>query len=91
MTSLNDTIDSLGSRDAIVRRLVPELVLLLLSATFILTGFVIGCANGAEVHRPSVAAYVLALLIVLLVFTIVDLDHSRRGFTLFPQDSEDRG
>ena len=87
ITSLNETIDSFGSRDAIVKRHVPELVLLLMFATFILTGAVIGYANGAEDHRPSIAAYVLAFLISLLVFIIIDLDRPRRGLIQVPQDS----
>jgi hypothetical protein len=87
ITSLNETIDAFGSRDAIVKRRVPELVLLLLFATFILTGVVIGYANGAEDHRPSLAAYILAFLIILLVFIIIDLDRGRRGIIQVPQDS----
>ena len=66
---------------------MPELVLLLLFATFILTGIVIGYANGAEDHRPSIAAHVLALLIALLVFIIIDLDRPRRGLIQVPQES----
>ena len=87
ITSLNETIDAFGSRDAIVKRHVPELVLLLLFATFILTAVVIGYANGAEDHRPSIAAYVLAFLIALLVFIIIDLDRPRRGLIQVPQES----
>jgi hypothetical protein len=87
ITSLNETIDSFGARDAIVKRHVPELVILLLFATFILTGVVIGYANGAEDHRPSIAAHVLALLIALLVFIIIDLDRPRRGLIHVPQES----
>ena len=87
MTSLNQMIDAFGSRDATVKRHVPQLVLLLLFATFILSGTVIGYANGAEDHRPSIAAYVLAFLIVLLVFIIIDLDRPRRGFIEVSQES----
>ncbi len=87
MTSLNEMIDASGSRDATVKRHVPSLVLLLLFLTFILTAGVIGYANGAENHRPSIAAYVLALLIALLVFIIIDLDRPRRGLMQVPQDS----
>jgi hypothetical protein len=87
ITSLNETIDAFGSRDTIVKRRVPELVLLLLYATFVLTGVVIGYANGAEDHRPSLASYILAFLITLLVFIIIDLDRGRRGIIQVPQDS----
>ena len=87
LTSLNETIDAFGSRDATIKRHVPELVLLLLFATFILTGTVIGYANGAEDHRPSIAAYILAFLIAMLVFIIIDLDRPRRGFIEVSQES----
>ena len=87
MASLNETIDAFGSRDAIIKRHVPESVILLLFATFILTDVVIGYANGAEDRRPSIAAYVLALLIALLVFIIIDLDRPRRGLIQVPQES----
>lgn len=87
ITSLNDTIDAWGSRDAIINRHVPEIVILLLFVTFILTGVVIGYASGADDHRPSFAAHVLVLLIALLVFIIIDLDRPRRGFIQVPQDS----
>ena len=68
-----------------INRHVPEVVIFLLFATFILTGVVIGYANGAEDHRPSIAAHVLALLISLLVFIILDLDRPRRGLVQIPQ------
>ena len=85
--ALNETIDAFGSRDTVVKRHVPEVVVFLLFATFILTGVVIGYANGAEDHRPSIAAHVLALLIVLLVFIIIDLDRPRRGLVQVPQEN----
>ena len=53
--------------------------------TFVLTGVMIGYANGVEDHRPSIAAHIMALLIVLLVFIIIDLDRPRRGLIQTPQ------
>jgi hypothetical protein len=78
-------IGAFESRDAVINRHVTEVVVFLLFATFILTGVVIGYANGAEDHRPSIAAHVLALLIVLLFFIIIDFDRARRGLVQVPQ------
>jgi len=85
ITALNEMIDSFGTRAAIINRCVPELVILLLMITFVLTGAVIGYASGAEDHRPSIAAHIMVLLIVLLVFIIIDLDRPRRGLIQIPQ------
>ena len=77
--SLNDTIDSFGNRNAALDRHVPELVLYLLFAVFLLTWGIVGYAAGAGGHRPSKVAYLMLVLIVLLVFMIIDLDRPRRG------------
>ena len=77
--SVNEMIDSFGRRKAAVSRHVPELIILLLMLTFVLTGAVVGIASGAEGHRPSVTAYAMVVLIVLLIVAIIDLDRPRRG------------
>lgn len=77
--ALNEMIDSYGRRQAVLERHVPELVLLLLYGTFILTGAIVGYAAGMAGHRTSLASYLMVVLIVLLVFIIVDLDRPRRG------------
>jgi hypothetical protein len=85
--SINDLIDSFGRRQAEIGRHVPEIVLLVLFVTFVLTGIVIGLSSGAEDHRPSIASYVATLVIVLVVFVIIDLDHPRHGLIEVPQES----
>jgi hypothetical protein len=85
--SLNDTIDSLGQRDAEINRHVPEVVLLLLYGTFLVTGGLVGYAAGVAGHRPSLAAYILVALIVVLSFMIIDLDRPRRGLIRIDQTS----
>jgi hypothetical protein len=85
--SINELIDSFGRREAEVTRHVPESVLLVLFTTFVMTGFVVGFACGAEQHRPSTASYIAAIVIVLMVFVIIDLDHPRRGLIEVPQES----
>lgn len=78
--SLNDLIDAFGRREAALNRHVPEMVLILLYFVFVVTASVIGYAVGIEGNRPSMATYVLIVLIVLLVFVVMDLDNPRRGF-----------
>jgi hypothetical protein len=77
--ALNDMIDAFGRRDAALDRHVPEVVLLLLYGTFLMTGTIVGYASGMAGHRASFVTYVMVALIVLLVFIIIDLDRPRRG------------
>ncbi len=85
--SLNDTIDAFGTRDAALNRHVPEVVLILLYITFLMTGSILGYGSGVSGHRASPVAYVMVGLIVLLVFIIIDLDRPRRGLIEVRQDS----
>lgn len=83
--SLNDTIDAFGSRDALLARHVPELVLLLLFGTILLTGGATGYTCGLNNHRPSMVANAFGLLIVLVSLIIIDVDRPRRGFITVDQ------
>jgi hypothetical protein len=85
--SLNEVIDSYGTRDAALNRHVPELVLFLLFGTFVLTASLVGYSSGVAGHRASFATYVLVLLIAVLVFIIIDLDRPRRGLIEVSQQS----
>jgi hypothetical protein len=85
--SVNDMIDSFGKRVAELDRHVPEVVLLLLYATLLLTGGIVGHTAGVSGHRPSMISYIMVALIVALVFIIIDLDRPRRGFILVSQKS----
>lgn len=78
-SALNDMIDALGSRDAAIERHVPEVVLMMMFATFILSGAMLGYSSGVAGTRPATPVYLMMMLIVLLVFMIVDLDRPRRG------------
>ncbi|PTX57146.1 hypothetical protein C8N43_1812 [Litoreibacter ponti] len=77
--SLNDMIDSLGARDAAINRHVPEPVLFLMFATFVLLGGVLGYNSGLTQVKAGFPIYAMLLLIVALVFMIIDLDRPRRG------------
>lgn len=77
--ALNDMIDALSSRNAALDRHVPEIVLLMLFVTFVLSGAMLGFTSGMNGSRPATPVYLMLTLIVLLVFLIVDLDRPRRG------------
>jgi hypothetical protein len=85
--ALNDAIDQFGARTAELNRHVPELILLLLYMTFILTGGVVGYAAGVEAHRPPSVTYLMIILIIILNFIIIDLDRPRRGLIKVDQQS----
>ena len=85
--SVNQLIDNFGKRDAALSRHVPEVVLLLLCGTFLMTGAIVGFGTGIAGHRPSMVSYVLVVLIVVLVFIILDLDRPRRGLIEVSQKS----
>lgn len=85
--SLNDLIDAYGRRDAALSRHVPEVVLIVLFATFLMAGGILGYASGVDGHRPTVPSYLMVLVIVLLVFIIIDLDRPRRGLIAVNQKS----
>lgn len=83
--ALNDVIDELSSRDAAIERHVPEIVLIMLYATFLLSGGLLGYASGVGRTRISATALVMPILIVSLVFVIIDLDRPRRGLIVVDQ------
>jgi len=77
--SLNELIDTSGTRAAALNRHVPEVVLFLMFATIVLTTATLGYASGIAGHRVTLAAFVLMMLIALVVYLIIDLDRPRRG------------
>lgn len=85
--AVNALIDSYGKRDAALNRHVPEVVLLLLCVTFLMTGAIVGYASGVAGHRPSLVSHIMIALIVVLVFIILDLDRPRRGLIEVSQKS----
>ncbi|WP_140912279.1 hypothetical protein [Methylomonas koyamae] len=85
--ALNEMIDNFGKRDAEMNRHVPEFVLLLLYATFLMTGAIVGYATGLSGHRASFVTHIMVGLIVVLVFIILDLDRPHRGLIQVSQDS----
>jgi hypothetical protein len=86
--SVNAMYASFNARDAEIRRHVPDQVLLLLFATFILTGFVSGYATAGLIGgKFSITTYLLFALVVIIVTLTLDLDQPRRGFIRVDQHS----
>ena len=85
--AINSMIDTYGVRIAELNRHVPELVLLLLYGSFIITGGIIGYTAGIGRHRPAIASYIMVALVVLLMSMVIDLDRPRRGFITVNQHS----
>jgi Na+/glutamate symporter len=85
--SLNDLIDTSGTRDAALNRHVPDFVLLVMFTTIVLMTATLGYASGIAGHRVTLAAFVLVVLIALFVYLILDLDSPRRGVIRVSHDS----
>jgi hypothetical protein len=66
---------------------VPEIVLWLLFATFLISGLIVGFAAGVGGRRPSWATFAMVTLILVLVFVILDLDRPRRGLIMVSEKS----
>jgi len=85
--SLNELIEASSVRHASSARHVPEIVLLVMFAAFVLSGGTLGYAAGIAGHRPMPPAYAMVLLIVAVVYLIMDLDRPRRGVIRVSQES----
>jgi hypothetical protein len=53
--------------------------MLLLYGAFLLAWGMVGYAAGITGHRPSFAAYLMLVFVLVVIFIIVDLDRPRRG------------
>jgi RsiW-degrading membrane proteinase PrsW (M82 family) len=87
INSLNDMIDARGERNAILKRHIPEAILILLFIVFMLSGAIIGYSSGLSLKRAYVPTVIMTLLIVLVVFITIDLDRPKRGIIKVKQDS----
>ena len=85
--AVNALLNSYGTREAALKRHVPELVLFRLYATFLITSAIVGSSCGVANHRPSMSSHLMVLLVVVVVFIILDLDRPRRGFIQVSQQS----
>lgn len=85
--SLNEVLDGFDRAEAELNIHVPEMVILLLLFTFMITASIFGYASGIEGHRPTMAANIFLVTIVLLTFLIIDLDRPRRGLIRVSEES----
>ncbi|TAK82810.1 MAG: hypothetical protein EPO12_06720 [Aquabacterium sp.] len=85
--ALNDTIDLHGKRLAAMRNHVPPTVILLLLLVTLGAVGLVAYGGGLHARRQLVAQTVLAVLLVLAIMLIVDLDRPRRGLILVSQQS----
>lgn len=79
ISALNNMIDSQGTRNALLQIHVPEVVLILLFIVFIAAGGILGYSSGLGGTRVVIPSALVAFLIALIVFIIIDLDRPRRG------------
>jgi hypothetical protein len=77
--TLNNLIDSYGTRDEVLTRHIPEIVNTVLIITIILSGFSIGYTSSLFNHRPSSTAIGYLVAVVFLTSLLMDLDRPRRG------------
>ncbi len=85
--TLNEVLDGFDRSETELNIHVPELVIFLLVITFLITASIFGYASGTEGHRPTMAANIFLVIIVLLTFLIIDLDRPRRGLIRVSQQS----
>lgn len=76
--AINAMIDIVGSRDASRLATVPDLIVYLLIILTILGSFIVGYSKKEKKHDWIIIA-LYALMTVLTIYTILDLDRPRRG------------
>lgn len=79
LQALNDMFDAYSNRLAELERHIPELVLLMLYAAFLVCAGIIGYSSGLSDNRPSKAVYLMMVVVALLMYLVIDLDRPRRG------------
>lgn len=83
--AINEAFDNADTREAALDRHVPEPILDFLYACLLFAGGIVGYGAGLAGHRLSLAGYLLAGMMVLLVFLVLDLDRPRRGLVQVSQ------
>ncbi len=85
--SLNEVFDAFGRRQAALEKHIPEIVLFLLFAIFVISGYISGYSAGLHRRRAWMATMSMTALIVLVIFIVIDLDRPRRGLIQVDQSS----
>ena len=85
--ALNEVSDLRAERAAAQANHVPETVIWLLGVAAVLTGLLSGYACGTTAHRQVLATSVLAVVVTLVVWAILDLDRPQRGLIRVQQQA----
>jgi hypothetical protein len=85
--ALNDVIDLEAERMAAKQNHVPEIVLLLLFLVAIMAAVLVGYGCGLMDRRHTFSTTTMALLIMLVITVIIDLDRPSRGMIRVSQDA----
>jgi len=87
LQALNELFDADTTRYQALDRHVPEVVLLLIFATCIVTTAMLGYSSGIAGQRASMAAVVLVTALALVAFLILEMDRPRSGMFRIQPDS----
>ncbi|MCR8922968.1 hypothetical protein NO559_09300 [Dasania sp. GY-MA-18] len=79
INALNAMFDAQSKRNALLQMHVPEVVLLLLFIVFIASLGIMGYSSGLSNKRLAIPTVLIAFLIAMIVFIIIDLDRPKRG------------
>ena len=85
--SLNELIDIYGARRAAIDNHVPESIVFLLLCVSIMAVLGIGFVCGLGQQRNLFSTVMLAVLLMLVMTAIIDLDRPRRGLIRVREDS----
>lgn len=85
--AMNEVIDIKTKRDIAVANHVPESVLFFLLSFAVLAATILGYGNGMAGSRISGLAASYCIIVTLVIFLIIDLDHPQQGLARTSQQS----
>jgi hypothetical protein len=77
--TLNDLIDSFGTRDEVLNRSIPEVVIFSLMIALVFWAGSVGYVSAISGIKPTWAAVGYMTAAILLISLVVDMDRPRRG------------
>ena len=87
VSSVNEMIDSAGRRDAGLKNHVPEPVVYIIFLVALACLGIVGYASGLTGGRSLTATLIIAAVVALVVFVILDFDRPYRGVITVSQQS----
>jgi hypothetical protein len=85
--TLNNLIDSYGTRDEVLNRSIPDVVIFSFMVAMILWAGSVGYVSGISGFRPTWVAVAFMAAVVLLLSVVLDLDRPRRGLIQVSQQN----